>query len=267
MNKYRVKPGSKVNLKKWDPDDNSEFNFSKKQGEKALPPLNKKLEYLQELLYAENKHKILIVLQAMDAGGKDGTIRQVYEGANPQGVKVKSFKRPTHEELSHDYLWRVHKHTPGNGEIVIFNRSHYEDVIVVRVNNLVPKKVWGKRYNHINNFEKMLADEGTTILKFYLNISKDEQKERFQERLDKKEKNWKFSLGDLEVRKKWGDYMRAYEDMLGKTSTEYAPWYIIPSNRKWYRNLVIASIIIDKLEKLNMKFPEPKDDLSQVIIS
>ncbi len=267
MDKYRVKPGSKVNLKKWDPDDRSEFDLSKEERDEALYPLNRKLETLQELLYAEGKHKILIVFQAMDAGGKDGTIRQVFEGANPQGVKVASFKKPTHKELSHDYLWRVHKHTPANGEIAIFNRSHYEDVLVVRVEDLVSKKVWKKRYEHINNFEKMLADEGTTILKFYLNISKDEQKERFEERLDKKEKNWKFSLGDLEVRKKWNNYMKAYEDMLEKTSTKYAPWYIIPSNRKWYRNLVIASIIIDKLEKLKMEFPEPQDDLSGVRIT
>lgn len=266
MDKYRVKPESKVNLKKWDPDDDSEFDFTKEQGDHSLYPLNKKLESLQELLYAEGKQKILIVFQAMDAGGKDGTIRQVFEGANPQGVKVASFKKPTTKELSHDYLWRIHNQTPSKGEIVIFNRSHYEDVLVVRVEDLVPKKVWKKRYDHINNFEKMLADEGMTILKFFLNISKDEQKERFQERLDKKEKNWKFSLGDLEVRKKWKNYMSAYEDMLSNTSTDYAPWFIIPSNKKWYRNLVIASIIIEKLEKLKMKFPQPEDDLSGIKI-
>lgn len=266
MEKYRVKPGSKVNLKKWDPDDKSEFDGVKEEGEKALKPLNKMVEQLQELLYAENKHKLLIVFQAMDAGGKDGTIREVFEGVNQQGVKVASFKVPTKEELAHDYLWRVHKHTPGNGEIVIFNRSHYEDVLVVRVNNYVDKKVWKKRYDHIKNFEKILADEGTTILKFYLHISKDEQKERFQERLDEKHKNWKFSLGDLDVRKQWDDYMKAYEEMLEKTSTDYAPWYIIPANRKWYRNIVISKIIIKTLENLKMKFPEPEEDLSGVVI-
>ncbi|MGH7884274.1 MAG: polyphosphate kinase 2 family protein [Thermodesulfobacteriota bacterium] len=266
MDRYRVKPGSKVNLKKWDPNDTSAFDLKKQDSDKILLPLNKKLEALQELLYAENQHKILIVLQAMDAGGKDGTIRQVFDGVNPQGVKIKSFIKPTLEELSHDYLWRAHKHTPSNGEMVIFNRSHYEDVLVVRVENLVSKKIWKKRYEHINSFEKMLADEGTTILKFYLNISKDEQKERFQERLDIKEKNWKFSLGDLEVRKKWDEYIKAYEDMFSKTSTEESPWYIIPSNRNWYRNLVIISILIDKLEKLNMKFPKQEEDLSNVII-
>lgn len=266
MEKYRVKPGSKVNLKKWNPDDKSEFDGVKEEGEEALKPLNKMVEQLQELLYAENKHKLLIVFQAMDAGGKDGTIREVFEGVNPQGVKVASFKVPTKEELAHDYLWRVHKHTPGNGEIVIFNRSHYEDVLVVRVNNYVDKKVWKKRYDHIKNFEKILADEGTTILKFYLHISKDEQKERFQERLDKKHKNWKFSLGDLDVRKQWDDYMKAYEEMLEKTSTDYAPWYIIPANRKWYRNIVISKIIIETLENLKMKFPEPEEGLSGVVI-
>ena len=266
MNKYRVKPNTKINLKDWDPDDKSEFNGEKEEGEESLYPLNKKLESLQELLYAESKHKLLVVFQAMDAGGKDGTIREVFEGVNPQGVKVASFKVPTKKELAHDYLWRVHKHTPGNGEIVIFNRSHYEDVLVVRVNNFVDKKIWKKRYEHINNFEKMLADEGTTILKFYLHISKEEQKGRFQERLDKKHKNWKFSLGDLEVRKQWDDYAKAYEDMLEKTSTDYAPWYIIPANRKWYRNIVISNIIINTLESLNMKFPKPEDDLSNIVI-
>lgn len=266
MDKYIVKPGSKVKLENLDPDDKSEFNIKKEDSDRILFPLNKRLEALQELLYAENKHRLLIVLQAMDSGGKDGTIRQVFDGVNPQGVKVKSYKRPTEQELSHDYLWRIHKHTPGKGEIMIFNRSHYEDVVTVRVNKLVQKRAWKKRYGHIKSFEKLLSDEGTTIIKFFLHISRDEQKMRFQSRLEEKEKNWKFKLGDLETRKKWDDYMEAYSEAIEKTSTKYAPWYIIPANRKWYRNLVITSIIIEKLEQLNMQYPESTEDLRNIVI-
>ena len=240
--------------------------MGKKVGKEHLKQLNSELETLQELLYAEGKHKVLIVLQAMDTGGKDGTIRHVFEGVNPQGVKVASFKTPTKQELAHDYLWRIHKHTPGKGEITIFNRSHYEDVLVVRVHNLVSEEVWSKRYEHIKAFEKTLADEGTTILKFYLHIDKDEQKERLQARLDEPHKNWKFSLGDLEERKLWDQYTEAFEVAMERTSTEFAPWYVIPANRKWYRNLVISSIIIEKLKNLNMSYPEAEDDLSDVAI-
>lgn len=263
---YRIKPDAKVNLAEWDPNDKGGFDMDKKKGEAMLPSLNEKLEALQELLYAEGKHKVLIVLQAMDTGGKDGVIRHVFEGVNPQGVRVAAFKVPTPEELAHDYLWRIHKHTPGRGEIVIFNRSHYEDVLVVRVHHLVPEEVWQRRYEHINAFEKLLADEGTTILKFFLHISLDEQKERLQERLDKPEKNWKFSVGDLAERKLWPEYMRAYEDALSKTSTEWAPWYVIPANRKWVRDLLISHILIDRLQALDMRFPAPKDDLSNIVI-
>jgi len=266
MERYRVKPGTKVDLRQWDPDEKAEYSGTKKEAKKYLDELNDELEALQELLYAENKHKLLIVLQAMDTGGKDGTIRHVFDGVNPQGVKVASFKVPTTEELDHDYLWRVHKQTPGRGEIVIFNRSHYEDVLVVRVHNLVPEEIWSKRYEHIVNFERLLADEGTTILKFFLYINPDEQKERLQSRLDRPDKQWKFSLGDLEERELWPDYIRAYEDAIGKTSTEFAPWYIVPANRKWYRNLVIASVILDTLKGFQMQYPEPEDDLSEVVI-
>ncbi len=266
MERYRIIPGTKVDLSKWDPNDKSVFPMGKNVGKEHLHQLNGELEALQELLYAEGKHKVLIVLQAMDTGGKDGTIRHVFEGVNPQGVKVASFKAPTRKELAHDYLWRVHKHTPGKGEIVIFNRSHYEDVLVVRVHDLAPEEVWSKRYEHISAFEKTLADEGTTILKFYLHIDKDEQKERLQARLDEPNKNWKFSLGDLEERKLWDQYTAAFEAALEKTSTEYAPWYVIPANRKWYRNLLISSIIIDKLKSLNMAYPESEDALSGVVI-
>jgi len=266
MSKYRVKPGQKVNLNEWDPDDKSGWPEGKKEVKEEFVEINKELETLQELLYAENKHKILIVLQAMDSGGKDGVIRAVFDGVNPAGVRVACFKVPTEQELSHDYLWRIHKETPGKGEIVIFNRSHYEDVLVVRVHNLVSQKVWEKRYNHINNFEKLLSDEGTTILKFFLHISKDEQKERLQERLDIPEKQWKFSTGDLKERLLWEDYTNAFEDVLSKTSTPYAPWYIIPSNRNWYRNWIISSILVDVLKSLKMKYPEPEEDLSKIKI-
>jgi len=190
----------------------------------------------------------------------------VFDGVNPQGVRVASFKVPTAEELDHDYLWRVHKMTPGRGEIVIFNHSHYEDVLVVRVHGLVSEKTWKKRYDHINEFERLMANEGTTILKFFLHIDKDEQKERLQARLDEPDKHWKFSLGDLEERKLWNQYMAAYEDVLNKTSTPWAPWYVIPANRKWYRDLVISTILVNTLKKLDMHYPEPKDDLTNVVI-
>lgn len=266
MDRYRVKPGSRVDLGELDPNDKSVFPVKKKEGRKQLLGLNQRLESLQELLYSEHKHKILIVLQAMDTGGKDGTIRHVFEGVNPQGVRVASFKKPTPEELDQDYLWRVHEHVPGKGQIVIFNRSHYEDVLVVRVRSLAPKEVWSKRYDHINDFERMLADEGTTILKFFLHIDLDEQKERFQARLDEPDKHWKFNPGDLEDRKLWPDYMRAYEDAISKTSTDWAPWYVIPANRKWYRNLVIGSVIIEALEALDMRYPEVDFDPADILI-
>ena len=266
MNKYRIAPGDKIKLRCWDPNDKSKFDGNKLQAQKRLEELNYELEALQELLYAEHKHRVLVVLQAMDTGGKDGTIRHVFEGVNPQGVKVASFKVPTREELDHDYLWRVHKQIPGKGEIVIFNRSHYEDVLVVRVHKLVPKEAWALRYEQINEFERLLYEEGTTILKFFLHIDLKEQKERLQARLDDPNKQWKFSLGDLEERKLWPEYTKAYEDVLNKTSTKWAPWYIVPANRKWYRNLVVASIMVDALKRLNMSYPQPEDDLSQVDI-
>ncbi len=266
MYDYKVKPGDKVDLSRYDPDDSSWFKGDKEEGKEELAELNSRLEELQEMLYAEHKHKLLIVLQAMDAGGKDGTIRHVFEGVNPQGVKVAGFKVPTPEELDHDYLWRIHKHTPGKGEIVIFNRSHYEDVLVVRVKRLAPPSVWRPRYQHIRDFERMLAEEGTTIRKFYLHIDRREQKERLQDRLDKAHKQWKFRKGDLDDRALWDDYMAAYAEAIQETSTEWAPWYVIPANRKWYRNLVIGRILVDTLKGLEMSWPEPEEDLDSVII-
>jgi len=253
-------------LCEWDPNDKSAFPGKKKEGRKQLLELNQRLEELQELLYAEHKHKVLIVLQAMDTGGKDGTIRHVFEGVNPQGVRVAGFKKPTPEELDHDFLWRVHKQVPARGEIVIFNRSHYEDVLVVRVHNLAPQEVWSKRYDHINDFERMLVDEGTTILKFFLHIDLDEQKERLQARLDEPNKRWKFKPEDLEERKLWPQYVKAYEDAISKTSTDWAPWYVVPANRKWYRNLVVGTVIIETLKDLDMRYPEAEFDPADIKI-
>jgi PPK2 family polyphosphate:nucleotide phosphotransferase len=267
MHPYQVKPRQKIKLAEIDPDDHQRFDVSKKEGKKIVARLNRELEPLQEVLYAEQKHKILVVLQGMDTSGKDGTIRHVFEGVNPQGVKVASFKVPTPEELSHDYLWRVHKQAPGKGEIVIFNRSHYEDVLVVRVHNLVPERVWSNRYAQINNFERLLAEEGTIILKFFLHIDKDEQKQRLQARLDDPSKHWKFNVGDLKERALWEEYVGAYEDVLSLTSTKWAPWYIVPANRKWYRNLVVSEILIDTLKGLKMGYPQNSEDLSKVVIN
>jgi PPK2 family polyphosphate:nucleotide phosphotransferase len=266
MDRYRVKPGQQVKLEDWDPNDKSLTDLDKKDGEEALDELNDELEKLQELLYAGQKHKLLIILQGMDTSGKDGVIRHVFDGVNPQGVRVASFKTPTAEELSHDYLWRIHKQTPRKGEMVIFNRSQYEDVLVVRVHSLVPEAVWKKRYDQINEFERLLAEEGVTILKFYLHIDKKEQKERLQARLDEPDKNWKFNPGDLEERKLWPEYQKAYEDALSKTSTEYAPWYIVPSNRKWYRNLVIGNILVKTLKDLDMKLPAVSFNPAEIVI-
>ena len=257
--RYRVTPGRPFALADRDPSDTGAFDGDKKDAEKVFERLNERLETLQELLYADQRHKVLIVLQGMDTSGKDGTIRHIFDGTNPIGVKVASFKRPTAPELAHDYLWRVHGQTPGAGEIVIFNRSHYEDVLVVRVDQLVPEERWRKRYQHIADFERLLADEGTTILKFFLHISKDEQKERLEERLADPDKHWKFDKADLAVRAKWDAYQAAYQDALARTSTEHAPWYVVPANKKWYRNLVISDVIIRRLEGLGLRYPAAQD--------
>jgi len=265
-NVYRVNPNTTIDWKQWNPDDKSQFDGDKSDGRSALLALNSRLEELQELLYAEARQKVLIVLQGMDTAGKDGTIRHVFEGVNPQGVRVASFKVPTPIELAHDYLWRIHQQTPASGQMVIFNRSHYEDVLVVRVHNLVAPEVWGRRYEQINAFERLLTEEGTTILKFFLHISKDEQKQRLQDRLDDREKRWKFSTGDLAERKRWDEYMAAYAALLEKTSTAHAPWHIVPANRKWYRDLVISHAIIAALEGLQMRYPEAEADLDAIVI-
>ena len=266
MDRYRVAPGTDVDLSSWDPRGTAEFPGGKAEGKQYLKELVAELTELQRLLWAEDRHKVLVVFQAMDTGGKDGTIRAVLGPLNPQGVRVANFKAPTSEELAHDYLWRVHAETPGSGEIAVFNRSHYEDVLVVRVLDLVPEERWDRRYGHIEAFEQRLADEGTTIVKFYLHISKEEQKERLQARLDDPAKNWKFSAGDLEHRALWQDYMRAFEVALERTSTDQAPWYIVPADRKWYRNIVVAKTLVDTLRSLNMTYPTAEDVLTEIVI-
>ena len=263
MHAYQIQEAKKISLSDYDPDDTKLWESDKKEAKKTTKDFRGELINLQRLLYAEQKHKVLIILQAMDGGGKDGTIRSIFKGVNPQGVRVASFKVPTPEEIGHDYLWRIHKQTPKNGEIVIFNRSHYEDVLVVRVHQLVTKKVWQKRFEQIKNFEKTLSDEGTTIIKFFLHISKDEQKERFVERIEIPKKQWKFNPKDIDERKLWDDYMRAYEDALTKTSTANAPWYVIPANRNWYRDYLIIKIITETLKKLKMAYPQPVENIKQ----
>ena len=261
--KIMVEPGKKIKLDQRDPDSTGRIK-NKKAAYAAMKKNLERLGELQSVLYAENKRSILIVLQAMDAGGKDGTIKHVMGPLNPQSCKVCSFKGPTDEELSHDFLWRIHKQTPGKGQIVIFNRSHYEDVLIARVRHLVDKKIWSKRYTQINNFEKLLAENNTHIFKFFLHISKDEQLKRLRARIDEPAKNWKINLQDFEERKYWADYVRAYEDALSRCSTSYAPWYVIPANKKWFRNYAVSEIITDALDAMKMKYPKPSVDISKL---
>jgi PPK2 family polyphosphate:nucleotide phosphotransferase len=263
LQRFKVKPGSKVKLKEIDPS----FNDSHESHESAAEEIahyQRRLCELQELLYAERKHSLLICLQALDTGGKDGAINHVLGAMNPQGCRVAAFKQPSAEELAHDFLWRVHKVAPARGEVVIFNRSHYEDVLVVRVHNLVPREVWSCRYDRINAFEKGLVEHNTHILKFYLHISKEEQLERFKDRLDDPTKHWKISEADYKERGFWKDYVAAYEEALSRCSTEHAPWFVIPANHKWFRNLAIARIVVEHLESLQMKYPRPTVDLEHI---
>ncbi len=264
-NTHRLTPGVEVSLKKA-PTRAEPFGQQREAGETEFKRLRKELAKLQNRFYAEGKAKLLVVLQAMDAGGKDGTIRRVFQGVNPQGVRVTSFKAPTAEELAHDYLWRIHQAVPGKGMIGVFNRSHYEDVLVVRVENLVKESVWSRRYEQINQFERLLTDTGTILLKFYLHISKEEQAKRFKERLEDPEKNWKFSLDDLKKREKWEAYMAAYQDALNRCTTAWAPWHVIPADNNWYRNLAVARAIVGAIRQHDPKFPVPKEDFSKVEI-
>ena len=264
MNKYLVREGQKIDLDAFDPDDTSLAPGGKAEAKAQLAAIVERLAEIQELLFAGHQRKLLIVLQGMDTSGKDGTIRHVMRGFNPQGTRVVSFRAPSEEELEHDFLWRVHAKVPAKGETVVFNRSHYEDVLIVRVHDLVPKAVWRKRYDQINAFERMLCEEGTVILKFFLHISRDEQRKRLQARVDDPKKCWKFQHSDVEERKLWKEYIRAYEDVLSKTSTECAPWYIVPANQKWYRNHLVGAVVAETLDKLRLKYP--KCDLSDVVV-
>ncbi|HKN05977.1 MAG TPA: polyphosphate kinase 2 family protein [Thermoplasmata archaeon] len=250
-----VRPGVRVRLSRMDPGDTSGFDGAKANSRKELEKLTARLAKLQELLYAGHEHSVLVVLQGIDSAGKDGTIRRVFEGVNPQGVRVVSFKTPSVEELDHDFLWRVHANLPARGEMVLFNRSHYEDVLVPRVHGLITKAVWERRYREINDFERMLTEEGTTILKFFLHISRGEQRRRLQERLDDPSKHWKFRQADLQERLRWAIYMKAYEEAITKTSTKWAPWHVVPSDRKWFRDLYVSQRIVAALENLRMRFP------------
>lgn len=266
MKIYRVRPGAKIKLSDYNAEGEADLLGDKDRGVGQLDRLKDDLRYLQRMLYAERRHRLLIVLQGMDGSGKDGTVRSVFSGIDPHGLRVVSFKSPTQEELDHDFLWRVHKEAPARGELVVFNRSHYEDVIAVNVKNLAPRPLWEKRYEHILNFEKLLVDEGATVLKFFLHISRDEQRRRLQARLENPEKHWKFNPEDLADRRLWPQFSSAYEEVLSRTSTEAAPWYVVPANRKWYRNAVIASIVRDTLLRLDLKFPAPAWDLSGVTV-
>ena len=260
---FRVTPGRALKLEKIDPA----FTDRRESHEDAAEELERdraKLRSLQELLYADGRFSLIICLQGLDAGGKDGTINHILGAMNPQGCNVAGFKEPTREELAHDFLWRIHRQTPPRGRVTIFNRSHYEDVLIVRVHELVPEAVWSHRYEQINAFESALVDDNTHILKFFLHISKKEQLRRFKERLDEPAKRWKISESDYKERRFWGDYERAYEDALSRCSTKHAPWFVIPSDHKWFRNLAIGRIVVEHLEGLKMKFPRPSVDIEQI---
>jgi PPK2 family polyphosphate:nucleotide phosphotransferase len=260
---FGVKPGSSVRLAEIDPGFTDDQEDKKSAADEVAGDLEL-LCRLQYLLYAEHKRSLLIILQGVDASGKDGTVSHVFSGINPQGAYVHSFKEPTREELDHDFLWRVHRQTPAKGQLAIFNRSQYEDVLVVRVHNLVPEDVWQKRYGLINDFEKNLALAGTTILKFFLYISEGEQLKRFKDRLDDPERRWKISEADYTERAYFGEYITAYEEVLNKTSTDYAPWFIIPADHKWFRNLAVSKIVVETLESLHMSTPPPSVDIDKI---
>lgn len=263
---YAVNPGENVDLAQLPTSEKGPFAH-KKDSYEALRHHRHRIIALQERLWAEHKQSLLIVLQATDTGGKDGTIRHVLRGVNPQGCRVWSFKEPSAEELDHDFLWRVHQRTPARGMMTVFNRSQYEDVLVVRVHDIVPEKVWQTRYDQINNFERMLVQNNMTIVKFFLHISREEQQERLQARLDEPDKHWKFMKSDLNDRALWDNYQEAYADAIARCSTEYAPWYVIPADRKWYRNVAVAQTIADTLEAMDPQFPEPVEGLDTIVIS
>jgi PPK2 family polyphosphate:nucleotide phosphotransferase len=265
IEELRVDPGSAAHLAKRDPGARVGAP-GKQEGLQRLAELIERLSVLHNRLYAEATRSVLLVLQGMDASGKDGTVRSVFTGVNPQGCRVQSFKVPTTTELAHDYLWRIHAACPARGELVIFNRSHYEDVVAVRVRGLVDERVWRRRYESIRAFEKLLVDEGTAVVKVFLHLSREEQADRLQERLDNPEKRWKFRAGDLDDRARWDDFMTAYSDALHETSTDWAPWYVVPADHNWSRNLAVAEILLATLERLDPKLPEPDPGIEHLKI-
>ena len=262
----RVPPGSDLDLSSIDTRSTPGFEGSKHDGKDRFHDRRDRLAELQHLLYASNSERVLFVLQAMDTGGKDGTIRHVFEDVNPMGLRTQSFKKPSEAELARDYLWRAHAHVPADGELVVFNRSHYEDVLVVRVHGSVDVEEAAQRFAQIRDFERMLVETGTTVVKVFLHISKEEQAERLQSRLDSPDKHWKFSSADVEERAFWDDYQRVYQDAITATSTEHAPWYVVPADRKWYRNLAVSSLLVETLESLDMSYPEAEAGLEDVVI-
>jgi len=266
LSKIRVVPGEPPGITKRDTSDELGLG-GKDEARVHLDALRAKLEVLQQRLYAEARHGILLVLQGLDASGKDGVVRTVFEGINPQGCRVASFKAPTSTELAHDYLWRVHAVLPARGEIGIFNRSHYEDVVAVRMLELAPEQVWKRRPGHIVEWERMLVDEGTTIVKVFLNVSKEEQRLRLQERIDDPEKRWKFRKRDLDVRARFDDYVAAYEDVIAKTSTAHAPWYVVPADRNWVKATAVAALLVDALERIDPQLPEPEEGLEGLVVA
>jgi PPK2 family polyphosphate:nucleotide phosphotransferase len=265
--RFLVAPGTPFSLDGRDPGDTSGAPGDKKATKKVLEELSEQVMALQDRLYAESRQSLLVVLQAMDAGGKDGTVKHVFSGVNPQGVRVTSFKQPTAEELAHDFLWRIHAVTPPHGYIGIFNRSHYEDVLVARVHELVGESVWRRRYRHINHFEGLLHDANTRVVKLFLHLSREEQAERLRKRLDDPTKRWKFQRGDLAERARWDEYVVAYEEAIAHTSTDQAPWYVIPADRKWFRNWAVSRIVIETLEAMDPRYPEPAEDLDGIVVT
>ena len=265
--RWRVEPGTDVRLDKVDTRSTDGAPGGKKETDAASKELYGELAAWQERLYAEGERSLLVVLQALDAGGKDGTVKHVFRGLNPASCRVVSFKVPSKEEASHDFLWRVHAKTPAKGEVVVFNRSHYEDVLIVRVHGLVPEEVWRPRYELIKGFEANLAAAGTRIVKLFLHISKEEQAERFQARLDDPTKHWKFRKGDLAERARWDDYTAAFEEAISRTSTDHAPWYVVPADRKWYRNWAVGRILVETLEDMGPEYPPPEEDLTEVVVT
>jgi PPK2 family polyphosphate:nucleotide phosphotransferase len=265
--RWVVRPGAHFAFADRDPRATDGAPGGKKATNAKLPKLARELAGLQDRLYAESSQALLVVLQAMDAGGKDGTVKHVFGGVNPQGVTVTSFKVPTPEELAHDFLWRIHAHAPRHGYIGIFNRSHYEDVLVARVHELVPGQVWRRRYGHINHFEELLHDAGVRIVKLCLHISPEEQAERLQARLDDPTKRWKFNPGDLAERERWDDYLAAYEEAIRETSTEHAPWYVVPADRKWFRNWAVSRIVLEALADMDPQYPPPAEGLDGITVT